>query len=290
MRNHYNNILVPTDFSEQSLLALEQSYPLARSINVEITLLHVIQEQNSPFILSLFTKDASDQEKDEYEETCFSRLVQICESATKNSGIKINPLLLKGKVSEKITEVARDVYARFIVMAANSSDPEHKKAFIGSTASNIISDAPCPVLTFNGKNIRENFNTIILPLDLTKETSQKLNKAIEIARYYSSTVRIVSVFLTGEQEILDRLTLQLKEAKEYIEKRDIYCTAQIVNGNKATGTLISFILEYAYEQDGDLIMIMTQQEKNLREKFIGSTAQEVISQSRIPVLSVVPKR
>ncbi len=290
MRNHYNNILVPTDFSEQSLLALEQSYPLARSINVEITLLHVIQDANSPFILSIFTKNISDDEKDQYEETCLARLIQICESATKNSGIKVNPLLLKGKVVEKITEIATDIYARFIVMAANSSDPDQKKSFIGSTSAGIVSEAPCPVLTFNGNNIRENFDTIILPLDLTKGTSQKLNKAIEIAKYYNSTVRIVSVLLTDEEDVVSKLNLQLREAKNYIEKRDIYCTVHVINGDKAVGNLVSFILEYAYEENADLIMIMTQQEDNWRDRFIGNTAQEVISQSRIPVLSVVPKR
>lgn len=290
MRSHYNNILVPTDFSEQSLLALEQSYPLARSINVEITLMYVIQEQDSPFVLSLFPKDGTDHEKEQYEEACLSHLLQICESASKNSGITINPLLLKGNVAEKITEVANNIYARFIVMAANSSDPEHKQTFVGSTATSVVTEAPCPVLTFNGKNIRENFNTIILPLDLTKETTQKLNKAIEIAKYYNSTVRIVSIFMTGETEILERLTQQIKEAKDYVEKRDTYCTTHIVQVNDPNGKLVDYILEYADEQDGDLIMIMTQQENDTKEKFVGSTAQEVISLSHIPVLSVVPKQ
>ena len=291
MKGHYSNILVPTDFSEQSLLALEQAYALAKLLNVEITLLYVIPEDTSiDFTFGLFSKDPSEEELAELEENCYSRLLQISESASRNSWIKVNPLLMKGKVNEMINQVAKDIYARFIVMSANSSDPDKKKEFIGSNTSKVIREAPCPVLTFNGSNIRENFDTIILPLDLTKETQQKVTKAIEIAKYYNSTIRVVSILLTDETEIVNQLTEQLKQVKEYIEKRDIYTTANIIHGDRLMGGLTSFILDYAYENDGDLIMIMTQQEANLREKFLGSNASDIISQSKIPVLSVVPKQ
>ncbi len=39
-----NHILIPVDFSEQSLIAISQSYNIARLYNSEITLLHVIDE------------------------------------------------------------------------------------------------------------------------------------------------------------------------------------------------------------------------------------------------------
>lgn len=289
MKGHYSNILVPTDFSEQSLLALEQAYALAKLLNVEITLLHVIPEVGINFSFGLFSKEPSENDKADYRESCNARLQQISESASKNSWIKVNPLLLQGKPYEKIVQLAKDIYARFIVMATNSSDPDQKKAFVGTNTSKVIREAPCPVLTFNGTNIREHFETIILPLDLTKETQQKVTKAIEIAKYYNATIRVVSVLLTGEPDIVTQLTEQLKQVKEYIEKRDIFTTAKIINGDRVLGGLTSFILDYAYETDGDLIMIMTQQEVNLRDRFLGSNAIELISQSKIPVLSVNPK-
>ncbi|MFA5781215.1 MAG: universal stress protein [Bacteroidales bacterium] len=289
MKGHYSNILVPTDFSGQSLLALEQAYALAKLLNVEITLLHVIPESNSLFAFGKLFGESSEQKKNDYEESCNARLLKISESASKNSWIKVNHLLLKGKVHDMIVQVSKDIYARFIVMAANSSDPEHKKYIIGSNTSRVIREAPCPVLTFNGTNIREQFDTIILPLDLTKETQQKVARAIEIAKYYNSTIRIVSILLTNENEVVTHLTEQLKQVREFIEKRDIYTTAHIIHGDRIIGGLTSFILDYAYETDGDLIMIMTQQESNRRERFLGSNASDIISRSKIPVLSVIPK-
>jgi nucleotide-binding universal stress UspA family protein len=289
MKGHYSNILVPTDFSEQSLLALEQAYALAKLLNVEVTLLHVIAEGGVAFNIPWFSKDSSEKDSGAYEESCYARLLQISESASKNSWIKVNPLMLKGKVHEQITQTAKDIYARFIVMATDSSDPEHKKNSIGSVTSHVLGEAPCPVLTFNGTNIREQFDTIVLPLDLTKETQQKVTKAIEVAKFYNSTIRVVSVLLTGEKEIFDHLTEQLKEVKEYIEKRDIYTTTNIIRGSKAVGSIVDYVLDYAYETDGDLIVIMIQQDVGWKERFLGSMSSDFIRHSKIPVMSVIAK-
>ena len=54
MQNYTNQILVPIDFSEQSLIALSQSYNIAKFHNCAITLLHVIDEDLMDKFKSLF--------------------------------------------------------------------------------------------------------------------------------------------------------------------------------------------------------------------------------------------
>ena len=49
------------------------------------------------------------------------------------------------------------------------------------------------------------------------------------------------------------------------------------------------LMKYAVDNDGDVIMIMTQQEKALLQFFLGSTAMDIVYNSSIPVLSSVPK-
>ena len=43
MKTKQNKILVPIDFSEQSLIALKQSYNLAKIQDAEIVLLYVLE-------------------------------------------------------------------------------------------------------------------------------------------------------------------------------------------------------------------------------------------------------
>ena len=52
-------VLIPIDFSEQSLIALDQSYNLAKFYNAELTLLHVIETGN---VFNIFGKRDADDE------------------------------------------------------------------------------------------------------------------------------------------------------------------------------------------------------------------------------------
>lgn len=289
MNVHFNNILVATDFSDQSLIALEQSFNLARLINLDITLLHIIHEQHSSFISSLFTKVQTDLMKKKYEEECIEKLQKIAERYSKKKGIIIHVMVDNGKVYDRIVEIAAENEMKFIVLGTNSADPDdRKKHFIGNNTMRVIREAGCPVMTVNGKDFYSGCRSIILPLDLSKQTKHKVTKAIEIARYFTATIKVMSAQLTDEESVVNHLKEQIAEVKNHIIEQNICCTAEIVSGVKGRDTLASIIVNYAKEADGDLIIIMTQQEVDWVKLFIGSTAQEILNNASIPVMSIRP--
>ncbi|MBA3705903.1 MAG: universal stress protein, partial [Bacteroidetes bacterium] len=95
--------------------------------------------------------------------------------------------------------------------------------------------------------------------------------------------------LTTDEFVVNRLTRQLGQVKTFLEKEGVECTAEIIKGIKGEETLADNILEYAVKVEGDIIMIMTQQEVDFTKYFIGSSAQEMINHSKIPVLSIRPQ-
>ena len=48
----------------------------------------------------------------------------------------------------------------------------------------MVRESKHPVITIRGKVHRDGCKTILLPLDLTKETREKVNKAIELAKIF----------------------------------------------------------------------------------------------------------
>jgi nucleotide-binding universal stress UspA family protein len=94
--------------------------------------------------------------------------------------------------------------------------------------------------------------------------------------------------MTNDEFIVNRLTRQLDQVKKSIEKSGINCTAEIVRDTKGSNTLADSIIDYANKGKGDLIMVMTQQELDFTDYFIGSAAQGIINGSDIPVLSITP--
>ena len=277
-----NQILVPVDFSEQSLIALDQSYNLAREIGAEITLLYVIEE------VGLLSKFFSKQQDEEMRQSIEENLRKLASDVERKSQIAINTMIAKGPVYDKIVEVSEMINATLIIMGCNGAD-NLKRKFIGANSLRVVRESKVPVITIKGKHHRNGCKNIVLPLDLTKETREKVSKAIELAQLYNGAViRVVSVLFTTDEFVVNRLTRQLGQVKAFIEKAGVECTAEIVKGIKGEETLAQNIIDYAHRVEGDLLMIMTQQEVDFTKYFIGSAAQEIINNSDIPVLSIIP--
>ena len=274
-------ILVPVDYSEQSIIALEQAINLSRVFNSEIHVLNVISEEFS--LAKLF----NDDDKLEFQKRAKVKLDEFVEKKSSEFGVELRPIQVHGKIYDQIANTADVIDAMFIVMGTAGTSTLKKK-FIGSNALRVVRESHKPVITIKGKHHRKGCQNIILPLDLTKETKEKVIKAIEFAKRFGSIIRVVSVLLTNDEFVVNRLTRQLDQVKKFVEEQGVDCTAEIVRDTKGGQSLSESVIDYANKSKGDLIMIMTQQEEEFTDFFIGSSAQGIINESDIPVLSIVP--
>jgi nucleotide-binding universal stress UspA family protein len=282
----YKNILVPYDFREMAEIALGQSYNLARLTGLDITLLHVHEESNA------VTKTFIEDKKDDILKKIEEQLQIIATKAQAESGITIHTMVARGRIHSKIVEVAEMIQAKFIVMSLSSTHEEDPdKRMVGANLSRVIRAAKCPVLTISSKSHYDGCRSILLPLDITKQTRHKVGWAIEVALKFNAKIKIVSALWSrNNEDIVTQLRAQLIQVRKFIEERGIEVSAEIIESERGSKTLIPAILEYAHKEgDIDLIMIMTQQEVGWVEFFVGSHATEMIRSSDIPVMSVVPK-
>ncbi|MCB0395745.1 MAG: universal stress protein [Flavobacteriales bacterium] len=283
MNSSTNNILVPVDFTEQSLIALSQSYNLARLMNAEITLLKVIEEHG--FLSNIFQKH-----EEEVTAEITAKLDALAAETSEKAGVKVNTMIAKGKPYAKILEVSQMIQAKLILMGTSGGHGGIRGRFIGSNALHIVKETTCPVITIRGKQHREGCQKVVLPLDLTKETKQKVDYVIQFAKSFNSEVIVVSALFTKDEFIVNKLHRQLQQVKNFIEENGLKCNAEIVKGIKGDETEADVIIDYAKRVESDLIVIMTQQENEFTDFFLGSTAQQIISESEIPVLSLVPEK
>ncbi len=279
----FRNILVPFDFRDQAEIALGQSYNLARLTNLGITLLYV--HEDGGFLNKFFSADQSDELVKKME----TELDIFVKEKSKETGLDINFMVARGKVHSKIVEVSEMIQAKFIVMGTASSTGPKENA-IGANASRVIRNAKCPVITIGSVCHYDGCRSILLPLDLTQESRQKVTWAIDMAKLFGSTIKVISVlWSTNHKEITTQLKAQVVQVKNFIEERNVQCTAEILEANKESEET-PLILKYADDQkDVDLIMIMTQHETGLIPFFVDKQATEIIRLSRIPVMSIIPK-
>lgn len=275
-----SRILIPIGFSDQSMIALGQAFNLAKIKKSEIILLSVIENQN--MIESLFLDDKTH----ELQQKVNDKLVEIGKKYAAEYDIHVETMVAKGRVYEKIIEVAEMVNADLIVMGTNGAPKGVMKKVIGTNAERVVRLAHCPVITIKGKDHKKGCDNIILPLDLENRTKEKVTLAIEYARYWGATIRVVSVLLKDKQEIKDKLVRNLNQVKKFISDANLECSAELLEGEKGKG-LVSCILDYEKKFESDLILIMTRQEDVFSNK-LGTVAREIIYQSDIPVMSIKP--
>jgi nucleotide-binding universal stress UspA family protein len=290
MKNIYNTILVPTDFRERSLAALEESFNLARMTGLEITLFHVIRDNQSLF--AAFGGERSKTMRKEYEDQVRDQLQQIAADAAKRSGTKVSAVISHGKAHDKILKASHLLNSKFIVQGINSDKIDSPDNSIGNNALRVIKKAECPVITVKNAHKTNGCRSILLPLDLTEETRQKVSHAIEMAKLFGSTIKVVSIYWsTGSKSILTKLQRQMKQVTDFVRKAGIDCSGEIIERQGTSRILAPMILDYARDQqDIDLIMIMTQREAGLFDLFLGSSAQYILTNAEVPVMSIIPRQ
>jgi nucleotide-binding universal stress UspA family protein len=287
MSSNPNSLLIPLDFNEQSMIALEQSYNMAKLLGYEIVLLYVLEDSD------LFNGFLSSEQNQDVIMRINQKLEETAAEVSRKAGVKVSPILSRGKVASTILKTAEDYNARFILMGTNDSSERLRldRNQIGANTSRVIRQAKIPVISVNGKHHFNGCRSILLPLDLTKETRQKVTYAIEMAKLFGATIKVVSVLWDkNDLEIIQQLKVQMNQVKNFISEVNIQCQTEIVEIDGGQTDLGPTILDYAKQEgDIDLIIIMTQQENRLTEFFIGSAAQQIIRQSEIPVMSIIPK-
>ncbi len=271
-------VLVPYDFGPKSVSALNEAIKIAKYINGDIHLLTVIRKGD--FFSNLFSNDKE-----------VRRLIREASDALKEIGRKIKldhdicPFIIveKGIPSEVILEQAEIIKAEYIVMG-KVSEKNSKFNFVGPQTLHVITQSPCPVITVAESTVSETgFKNILLPIDLTKQSLEKVVKSIAWAKYYDAKIHLVGVLTGGIKRSNSRINAKLERAKAIIEEEGIICTARLYDNPEES--LEEIIFQHTKIVNGDLIMIMTHQEVGVLDNYIGAVAQKILKHAEIPVVS-----
>ncbi len=278
-----NIILIPVDFSQESLTAISFAKLIAPMFYAQIHLVHIIEEKN-PLL-----KFVSENDKPIIVQKISEKLQNIVDTLIFENTMGASFSIEHGNLIESILKKRKTIDAKLIVVGTTSSKDIRRK-IIGSNALRIIREAQCPVITIKSKNIFKKIDNIILPLDTSKVTKQKVEHGILFAKYFNACIHLVSVE-TGDNFIeSDTAIQQLEETSEYIESESVPCTIKLLKAPSSSSKMAKAIIEYAGEMQADIIMIMTRQESELHQFHVGSFAKEIIHKANIPVFSVSPKK
>lgn len=138
----FSRILVPTDFSPGSRLAVDYAVQLARRLGASIHLLHVTED---PSIAGMWTEAYVDLAQIRKERESGAR--HLMDKLLREIGpAAVTDEIAAGPVARTITDAAADRQAGLIVMGTHGrTGLAH--VLVGSVAEQVMRMAGCPVLT-----------------------------------------------------------------------------------------------------------------------------------------------
>jgi nucleotide-binding universal stress UspA family protein len=143
-------ILVPIDFSADSLQALELAVDFAQPYHAELVVLLVVEPISfvGPDFAGAQTGALADLLA-EQRRNARAELARLEQRYFKR-GVALRAMVATGPPAQVIVESAKDLKADFIVMATRGRTG-FAHLLAGSVAERVVRTAPCPVLTMHGR-------------------------------------------------------------------------------------------------------------------------------------------
>lgn len=270
------HIIVPIDFSKEALNGLRLAVLFANQFKSNIQMVYVQKP------VSEFGRVGAGEEH-RFAAQSFEKLIEEY-SPRLHEGIELTYIIKKGKIYREVVNQAQAFDETTIICSTHGASG-FEEFFIGSNAFKIISATDRPVITIRHGSVPHEIKKIVMPIDMTADTRQKVPMTAEIAKAFGAEVHIVTVSSIQTDEVVTKLNAYSKQVCDYFKEYDVPFKTTNLNGDNITDITI----EYALDVNADLISIMTEQSTALTNFVLGSYAQQMLSKSPIPVLSITPQ-
>lgn len=261
-------IVVPWDFTEVAGFALRHAIRIAKQVNNEIVLLHILEKGLMPGV------ESARREK----------LRAIAEETGAKNNLTVKHHVTKGSIFTEIADYANDNEANLVVMGTHGMKGMQK--LTGSWALKVIvrSKAPFIVVQDPPKD-EEKFGHIVFTVDFHKENKEKMAMAIFMGKYFDSKVHLLKS-VTTDSNILKKININVNFAIKYFMQNNIeYEIHDMPKGNLAQQTI-----EFAQSINADMIVLMTTKNITMADYVVGASEQYIIANSsKIPVCCINPR-
>jgi nucleotide-binding universal stress UspA family protein len=281
---HFNStrVLIPVDFSDTSLLAIRHGAYIANQTAARLFLLHVVNAHyvSQNMFLPLVTIDQG-----EVESKASEKLNELAEDIKRDFNVEIQTVIKVGTPSIEVVKVAREINASLIVMGTHGYGPL-ENLVIGSVALKVLTKAHCPTMAMSAAATHSGYKKIVLPIDNTVNSRQKVNFTLEFAKKFGATVHAIALLTHGEEDDKPSLELVLHQIELLAKEHGVAYHSEVLENlkNRATATV-----SYVEKISADLLVIMTDQDAELSGFFLGPYSQQIIHHSKVPVIAIKPQ-
>src|SRR5665647_509339 len=191
-------IIVPLDLSDESLNGLNLAMMMATKTGANVLLVHVIGKNTGDYYNQMENENQLAQTKFEGILRKYKEKVSL--------NFTLSYLIKEGKVFKEIADLA-DKHEEALTVLSTHGASGFEELFIGGNAYKITSHSRNPVITVRRNQLSQNIDRIVLPLDFTFQTREKVPYTVDLAKVFGSKIHLLTIRLSNLKSIEKKLCL-----------------------------------------------------------------------------------
>ncbi|GGG02597.1 universal stress protein [Pontibacter amylolyticus] len=265
-------IIVPTDFSDCSKIAVRFAKGFTRQLQAELILLHVL-----PNVGPTIGRQPSDRFKQELLEEAEEQFSILMAEITAD-GFTISHEVAYGAAVEKEVESFVRAHAIDMVIMGSKGASGLKKVLLGSNTVDVINHCSVPVVVVPEHISPRPITHLLYASDL-KNLDEEVEALLPYARLLQATIKIIHVPPVEYMEHFDKeKLLHTQKQKTNYQAIEI----ELLEGDDIATT----IERYAAASQGEILAMFTHHTSFLEQLFRHSITREIVWHNQIPLLVI----
>lgn len=282
-------ILAATDFSTRSQRALRRAGLLARNVAAELTLVHVVDDDQPSAIVGLESREAQRY-----------LAVQIA-SIAELKGLQCDSAVVTGNPFNGILNAAEARAVDLIVMGAHRKQLL-RDVFVGTTIERVIRTGPFPVLMVNAE-VEHSYKKVMAAVDMSEPSARAISTAKEAGLIGDASLSLVHGFDAFAKGKMSNAGIGKDELARYVATERLQVGRELVAFLEANdfgvdnwslsireGGPVEAIMEAINEVAPDLLVIGTHGRSGVLKVLLGSVTESVLRSVDVDVFAVPPIR
>ena len=274
------SILLPTDFSENSMNAIKYAIEFFKYQNVQFYFMHAYKNEfyDHDELVSRDVFEAILKKVKDESENNLKYLLEKVNDLAPNPRFTFHSISANNTLVEEANELTDKHDIDLIVMGTKGKFNDRKIVF-GSQTFQVLKYVSCPVLAIPSNYSNTQPKHILFPTDyLIPYKRRELKLLSVLARSYRSKIDVVYISTSN------KLSIRQEDNQAFIKDALIHNKVEfsIKNNKKVTDT----ITDYIQENDIDMLTMINTQHSFLEDMLFPSNIDKVSLELKIPLLAM----
>lgn len=275
-------ILVPIDFSDNSLAALEYAVAIACQTGAEITLYHgfyVMTEVQFATIDPAYLNIQIDNQELYWNERLEGLKEKLADRTyTDGTPLSVKTLVKMGLVADDIGEMVRQGEYQFVVMGTKGASGL-ERIVLGSIAGAVAEQVTCPILIVPQKVTYNGLRNIVYATDFDCADTAIIDGLLEFCKLFDAKLTCLHVNTNADLANRDRTMLEsLKNIYWHVSEARINFVLE------TDESAINGIRRYVQNNKPDMLVLLNQKRSFIERIFDPSVSKEFTYTSEVPLM------